>query len=75
MVSPENGGSVFLQNLGIYVQDHVVLQPRRTITTYRHNNLKSHFPNVLRFVFISGQAVFKINFMLVESSNFERIKT
>jgi hypothetical protein len=32
-VTAKNGGSMFLQNVGIYLQVHIALQPRRLTTT------------------------------------------
>jgi hypothetical protein len=40
-VSPEDGGSMFLRNVGIFLEVHTVLQPRRSIlisACYRTNN-------------------------------------
>jgi hypothetical protein len=33
LLNPEDGGSMFLRNVGIYLQVHTTLQPKRTIST------------------------------------------
>jgi hypothetical protein len=46
----EDGGSMFLRNVGVYLQDHTALQPRRLIRhLHRRENLRSHIPQCVDF--------------------------
>jgi hypothetical protein len=41
--TPEDGGSVFLRNVGMYLQVHMVLQTRRPTSTHTHTVLNFFF--------------------------------
>jgi hypothetical protein len=44
MQSPEDGGSMFLRNVGIYLQVHTALHPRRPTST--NNSYSTYIVNI-----------------------------
>jgi hypothetical protein len=46
--SPEDGGSMFLRNIGVYLQVHTALQPRRPTENFSLTLLKI-------FIFVNSQ--------------------
>jgi hypothetical protein len=69
-VSPEDGGSIFLRNTGIYLQAHTTLQPRRQTSMF----LPPRQPQISRTVtHFCPNTHLRINFIYCHGDMFKRL--